>query len=104
VTATEKPKLNMVLALAALWASRPGLNTPAEQVAAWYQAKARTHEELAEQVDTAAERAEAEANAVAAYEHANRLLLDASPRPAGAEAEAVALAEQADRVTLVGVA
>jgi hypothetical protein len=67
-------------------------------------AKGRTHELLAREAATAAERAEAEANALAAYEHANRLLLDTSPRPAGAEAEAVALAEQATRVALVGVA
>jgi hypothetical protein len=104
MTAPEQPKPNMVLALTALWASRPGLNAPAEQVAAWYQAKGRTHELLAREAATRAERAEAEANALAAYEHANRLLLDASPRPAGAEAEAVMLAEQADRVALVGVA
>jgi len=61
------------LALAALWASRPGLKAPVERPLAWYQAKGRTHELLARQADTAAERTEAEANAVAAYEHANRL-------------------------------
>lgn len=88
--------MNALIEFTALWATRPGLNAPAEQVAAWYQAKGRTHEGLAEQARTLPERIEALTHAAAAYEHARRLLVDVSPRPAGVEADAVALDARAD--------
>lgn len=89
-------KINALIAFTALWASRPGLGASAEQVAAWYHAKGRTHEALAAQARTPAEQVEALTNAAAAYEHARRLLVDVSPRPAGTEADAVALDARAD--------
>lgn len=96
-------KVNTLLALTALWASHPAPDAAPEQVAAWYAAKARTHEALAEQAPTIAERTEELAYAVAAAEHARRLLLDGVPRPAGAEAEAVFLAgHTAGRVVPLG--
>jgi hypothetical protein len=94
-------KVNTVLALTALWASRPGPDATTEQVAAWYAGKARVHEELAEQAPTEVERAQECAHAAAAAEHVHRLLLEAVPRPAGAEAEAV---YQADRAAAVAAA
>lgn len=93
---TATTSTNAVLALTALWASRPGLDASVEQVAAWYGDKARVHELLAAQASEPIEAAAEQAHAVAAYEHARRLLLDACPRPVGAEAEALDLGERAD--------
>lgn len=84
--------VNTLLALTALWASRPTSGAAPEQVAAWYAAKSRTHEALAAEAPTDAERCQEMCHAAAAAEHARQLLLDTVPRQAGAEAEAVYLA------------
>lgn len=88
-TATSTTSTAFVLELTALWASRPGLNAPAERVAAWYQAKGELHEQLAGAATAAGEASAEQAHAAAAYEHARRLLLDDQPAPVGAEAEAI---------------
>ena len=69
--------MNAMIELATLWASRPGLDATTEQIAAWYQAKARTHERLAAQVGTQTERVTELGHAAAAYEHARGLLIAA---------------------------
>lgn len=65
--------MNAMIEMTNLFYRRPDVNAPDEAVAAWYRAKGRMHEQLAQSrgIDTAQELA----YAAASYEHARRLEL-----------------------------
>jgi hypothetical protein len=67
----QKPTINAIIALTALFTRRPGPDAPVDAVAEWYQAKGRMHEQLAAR--GGADAAEESAHAAASYAHARRL-------------------------------
>ncbi|MBJ8344359.1 hypothetical protein [Antrihabitans sp. YC2-6] len=64
--------MNVLIEMTALSISRPASCTDPEQLAAWYEAKARLHEHLA--AENSADHAREIALAAAAHEHSLRLL------------------------------
>ena len=63
--------MNAMIEMTNLFYRRPGVNASDETVAAWYRAKGRMHEQLAQSAGTDAVRELA--YAAASYEHARRL-------------------------------
>lgn len=66
--------MNALIEMTALCTSRPSATAPVEQVAAWYQAKARMHEALAAR-RAPAEQARELRYAASAAEHARQLII-----------------------------
>lgn len=64
--------MNVLIEMTALSISRPTSTASAEQLAAWYEAKARLHEHLA--AESSGDSAHESALAAQAYEHSMRLL------------------------------
>lgn len=73
--------MNALIEFARLLASRPGPDAPADEVAAWYQAKGWLHERLADH-GSPEEAAGELAYAAAAYEHARQLTHQPAGQPA----------------------
>ncbi|MFI6095766.1 hypothetical protein ACIA8G_09450 [Lentzea sp. NPDC051213] len=67
----ESKTFNAIIELTALFYHRPGAGAADEEVAAWYQAKGRLYERLADHGGP--EAAQERACAAASYEHARRL-------------------------------
>ncbi|MBO0839721.1 MAG: hypothetical protein J2O49_02740 [Sciscionella sp.] len=72
--------MNVLIELTALGMSRPAPDAPSDVVAAWYEAKARLHEQLAAQGGP--ESAQELAWAAAAHEHARTCCRPTSLRTA----------------------
>ena len=71
--------MNAMIAMTNLFHSHPDANAPDDTVAAWYSAKGRMHEQLAQ--TSGADTAKELAYAAAAHEHARRLELRAAAAP-----------------------